>query len=305
KDDGSDDTTTPVVSASDISYAIVKQNVFAKSCMPCHASPQNQGGVNLESFANAAPFGDQIKADVDSGKMPKSPSPPISARQKALIDTWVSQRMPNNPGGPPAPPKPPLEPKFASIKEGIFKMKCLTCHNPTGKAKDVKLDQPSDLLAGQKVLVVPGKPEESLLIKMITPGGRRIMPPATSANGPLSPEQIAQITDWVQSGAVDDTALGDASKFQAIESKIIDPKCTNCHTAEGSAEHIPLDTWKDLTGGGEPFVIPKVADMSYLVELTEPGHAKMPPPPPKSDIPPLTPEEWNVIKDWINSGASQ
>lgn len=302
KDKGStDDVTTPIVSASEISFSLVSQNVFSKSCTSCHGA-QSQGGVNLETYANALPFAKQIKADVDSGHMPKSPGAPLTQRQKALIDLWVAQGAPDQAGGPAAPPPPPLTATFASIKESVFKPKCLTCHNPTGRAKGVKLDQPSDLLAGQNILVVPGKPEESPLVRVISPGARRPMPPPNKAP-PLGADEVAQITDWVSNGAADDTALGDASKFQAIQDKIIQPKCTKCHTDEGSAEHIALDTVKDLTGGGEAFVLPKMADVSWLVEITQPGHAEMPPP--TSGVAPITQEEWNVIKDWINSGANQ
>ena len=307
KDKGGDseDTTTPIVSASEISFSLVNQNVFAKSCVSCHGNGQNQGGVNLDTYANAAPFAAQIKADVDAGRMPKSPAPPLSQRQKDLIDLWVAQNAPNQAGGPGAPPKPPLTATFASIKESLIVPKCITCHNPTGKAKNIKLDAVGDLLVGQNILVVPGKPAASKLVRVITPGARHPMPPPNKGT-PLTDAEVAQITDWVAGGALDDSEAGENSKFQSIENNIIQPRCTKCHTAEGSAEHVSLDSVKDLTGGNEPFVIPKAADMSWLVEVLQPDQSGKPDmPPANSGIAPLTPEELNVIKDWINAGANQ
>jgi mono/diheme cytochrome c family protein len=300
KGSDSDDSTTPIVSASEISFSIVNQNVFAKSCVTCHGNGQSQGGVNLDTYANAVLSAQQIKLDVDTGHMPKSPAPPLSQRQKDLIDLWVAQKAPNQAGGPGAPDRPPLTATFASIKESLLTPKCTTCHNPTGRAKDIKLDTAADLQTGQKILVVPGKPEASVLVKVISPGARRPMPPGNKPK--LSDAEVAQISDWVAAGAVDDTAAGDASKFKAIQDNIIQPRCANCHTVEGSAEHVSLDSVRDLTGGGEPFVLAKDADNSWLLQILKPGVASMPPA--SSNIAPLTQEEWNVIKDWINAGAN-
>lgn len=294
---GSEDSVTPVVSASEISFALVNQYVFAKSCTSCHDSAQAKGGINLERYETSAGFAQQIKSAVESGRMPMSPVPALSQRQKDLIILWAAQGAPNEAGGTPAPQLPPLEAKFASIKANVLKFKCDTCHNPTGSGKRFLFDTPGQLLKGQRVLVVPGKPEESVLLKVVSPGARRPMPPVRSGKKPLSPEEVEKVRAWIAAGAEAD------AQFEAIQNEIIQDRCAGCHTFEGSAENVPLDSLRDLIGGGTPFVIAGDAQKSVFAIVSKPGEGRSMPPV-RSPAPPLTQEEWNVIKEWINNGAS-
>ncbi|MEQ9071562.1 MAG: c-type cytochrome domain-containing protein, partial [Gimesia chilikensis] len=63
-----------------------------------------------------------------------------------------------------------------------------------------------DLLKGgesESAAIVPGKPEESYLVKLITPEGNEAEMP--KAKTPLAQEQITLIRTWIQQGAMNDS----------------------------------------------------------------------------------------------------
>src|SRR5436305_2047291 len=86
--------------------------------------------------------------------------------------------------------------------EPILVDKCIRCHG--GLMKEGKLDMNSydSLIKGGKSgkAVVPGRPGDSLIIKY---SGRTSMPymPPPKKEKPLSPEQLAILTLWVEQGA--------------------------------------------------------------------------------------------------------
>ena len=84
--------------------------------------------------------------------------------------------------------------------------KCYSCHATKKQKGGLRLDSIEAILKGgaSGPAVVPGKPEESLLVFAINYAGPE-MPP----NGKLVPEQVAVLTRWIASGAA--WPLGDRS----------------------------------------------------------------------------------------------
>lgn len=94
------------------------------------------------------------------------------------------------------------EPNFQSIFETVIQPKCLSCHEPGGRAEDVPLATYEDLFTGGfEVLVVPGEPESSLFYQVMLPGARRPMPPPRSAIPPVELERLEAIRQWIEMGA--------------------------------------------------------------------------------------------------------
>jgi DNA-directed RNA polymerase subunit F len=85
----------------------------------------------------------------------------------------------------------------------ILQQNCFTCHSHAGgKSKGgLMLDSRNALLTGgdSGPAIVPGKPEESLLLQAVkqAPDAPK-MPP----KGKLTPEQVAILSDWIKQGAV-------------------------------------------------------------------------------------------------------
>ncbi|MEM0898255.1 MAG: DUF1549 domain-containing protein, partial [Verrucomicrobiota bacterium] len=98
----------------------------------------------------------------------------------------------------------------------ILRSECQGCHQPAKQKGDYVMTDFASLLAGGETgdpAIVPGHPEKSYLIDVITPvDGASEMPPK---DGPLLEEQVAMITQWVREGAVDDSPPSTAPKVDA------------------------------------------------------------------------------------------
>lgn len=78
---------------------------------------------------------------------------------------------------------------------------CYTCHSADTNAQGgLRVDDRNGLISGgnRGAAVVPGKPEESILLQAVSYSDKRLrMPPGEQ----LTPEQIADLTHWIRDGA--------------------------------------------------------------------------------------------------------
>ena len=89
--------------------------------------------------------------------------------------------------------------QFETSVRPILAKNCYSCHRQTSLG-GLRLDARASILKGGNSgpAIVPGKPEESLLVKVIEHTHDRLkMPPG----GKLSPEEIAAIRGWIEAGA--------------------------------------------------------------------------------------------------------
>jgi len=108
----------------------------------------------------------------------------------------------------------PKKVSFYSDIRPIFQAQCHGCHQPAKAKGDYVMTRFDALLkggdSGEKA-IVPGKPDESQLITLITPiNGEAEMPQKAD---PLPAEQIALITRWVAEGAADDTPASARQRY--------------------------------------------------------------------------------------------
>lgn len=88
----------------------------------------------------------------------------------------------------------------------VLQSNCLRCHGGMNHRGGYNMGTRAAAIAGGNhgVAIVPGKPDDSLLIKLIGPGpypdGIKPMP----LNGKLTDGEIATLRQWVASGAVMD-----------------------------------------------------------------------------------------------------
>ena len=104
---------------------------------------------------------------------------------------------------------------FEAKVRPVFAKNCYACHTDTMMG-GLRLDSADAVRKGGKSgpPIVPGKPDESLLIQAIRQTHDRIkMPP----NGKLKEEEIAAITEWVKAGAVWPAGAAAETKTQARE----------------------------------------------------------------------------------------
>src|SRR5437773_2356478 len=100
----------------------------------------------------------------------------------------------------------PEKVRFNQHVRPILSGNCFYCHGPDPKHReaDLRLDlrEGATLDLGGYAAVVPGKPDESALIKRVTstdPDER--MPPPASKKPHLTDEQIAILRRWIEQGA--------------------------------------------------------------------------------------------------------
>jgi mono/diheme cytochrome c family protein len=93
-----------------------------------------------------------------------------------------------------------VDPQLASKAHAVLQENCFKCHGPDKHKGDLRLDSAEAVKKGGEdgVVVVPGDPDKSLLIKAVGWADKDSrMPPKKK----LSDEQIAVLTAWVKAGA--------------------------------------------------------------------------------------------------------
>jgi len=96
------------------------------------------------------------------------------------------------------------DPDYVRDIKPLFKAKCYACHGAVRQKAGLRLDAGQLILKGAKrgEVIVPGKPEKSLLMTMISPHGqeRAEMPPEGEGET-LSEKDVSLIREWIKSGA--------------------------------------------------------------------------------------------------------
>jgi hypothetical protein len=87
----------------------------------------------------------------------------------------------------------------------ILEKRCLPCHNEELKNANVSFLDRDSLLSGGTLgpALIPGRPDQSLLIAALRHEGELQMPPGPK----LSSKEIAVLTEWIKRGAIWGTKL--------------------------------------------------------------------------------------------------
>lgn len=92
-------------------------------------------------------------------------------------------------------------PSFTADVQTIFTNRCIKCHSGQSPPRGLRLDSYEHVIAGgtYRPVVLPGKPEESEIVRRIKGSAISRMP----FDGPpfLTDEQIATIEAWIAAGA--------------------------------------------------------------------------------------------------------
>ncbi|MSV30687.1 MAG: DUF1549 domain-containing protein, partial [Bryobacterales bacterium] len=190
--------------------------IFAAKCIVCHGEKTPQGGLDLRS----------PDAVVKGGIHGSSVAPGASAKS-LLIDKLITRTMP--PG-----PEKLADAEIARIRDWIdrtlkppeqvtehdvlpiVQIRCVACHGKRKQEGGLDLRTVASRLKGGKSgpAVIPGKPEESLLIKRIVSGD---MPPAKLqleySVRPPTESEVARLRIWIAQGARE----GDPRETAAVD----------------------------------------------------------------------------------------
>lgn len=99
---------------------------------------------------------------------------------------------------------------------------CADCHGANQAKAGYKVEAFADLTkAGKKgALVVPNNATQSLLVKVLSGQGAKIMPPRTATAKPTQAE-ITKIKNWITAGAKDDSKAAMIDLLQELPVRLV------------------------------------------------------------------------------------
>lgn len=114
--------------------------------------------------------------------------------------------------------------EFEKDVRPILQANCTACHNVTTNEGGVILETVESMLkgGGSSPVLVPGKPEESLLYKLSRRGEEPVMPPMPNDRQarPLTAKELGIVRQWIIEGAKAGPAAAKAMNWQPINSRL-------------------------------------------------------------------------------------
>jgi len=202
----------------------------------------------------------------------------------------------------------------------VLQASCVKCHGSLMTQAGLRLDSEAGVLKGgvSGRAIVPGHSDDSLLVKRLL--GALGSPRMPMGGDPLPSQEINVIREWIDHGNFSVQASGApeveppvASHPQVAASTASSPvfareirpilagRCYGCHGPNVQQNGLRLDSLQALLKGSDngPIVVPGQADQSRLIRrLTALERPQMP-----YGGPPLSDEEIQQIRAWINAGA--
>ena len=192
----------------------------------------------------------------------------------------------------------------------ILETRCLSCHNPENDKGELQLDTRANALKGGEYgpAIVVGDPEKSSLyaLTIVPPDDDTIMPPK---GDPLTKKETDAIRRWIEQGALwpEDLVLVGMKKIEFVKDiqPILELTCVSCHREGNADAGLNLDNKEDAFRGGDsgPAIIPGKAraSMVYMTTVLNSNHEDLMPPASKGG--PLSTEQTDLLRAWINQGA--
>ncbi len=196
--------------------------VFEANCLVCHGENLRQNGLDLRTrdatlkggetgagIAPGRPDESLLFQKVSSGAMPMGPGK-LGADEIELIRKWIEAGALKQ-GEDLEAAKSQLAAQQVTEREAlvtILHVKCIVCHGKRIQRAGLDLRTRAGLLKGGKSgpAIVPGKPDESLLIKRIT--AREMPPPEWQFSyftRDISSGELEKLRQWIAAGAPPDS----------------------------------------------------------------------------------------------------
>ena len=196
-------------------------------------------------------------------------------------------------------------PKFEQQVLPIFTTYCFTCHGQSSAKLGLDLRTAGTALRGSfnGPVIVPGKPDESLLWKKVS---ARQMPPAIYGQK-IPDADLETIKAWIAAGAPSDAPAGELAKeaelqrarFDREVHPVLKARCVSCHGGAKPAAGLAVDSMAAVLKGAAngPVVVEGYSQKSALIRRVT--NKTMPPPQAGA---PLSEKEIRAIGEWIDRG---
>ncbi len=188
----------------------------------------------------------------------------------------------------------------------LFRKHCLDCHGGDKADGEYRVDSYLSLIDGGEsgdTAVVPGKPEEGVLLKYLTGALSPRMPKKRKA---LSSEEIERVRNWIEQGAIEgepEPVFSDdqIAFFETSIRPLLAKHCIECHGSEKARGNLAFTSRKDLLLGGTkgPAIVPGKPAASLLIQaVRHTGDLRMP-----RNKPQLGEEDISLLEKWISQQA--
>ncbi len=198
--------------AQELTYHADIVPLVNQHCLDCHDADQADGGFRVDTYRHLLKGGDEAGPAVVPGKADESPlveyltgkrTPRMPNQRKALADdeialirAWINRGAPEG--------EPRLAVTFTDEQLVFFETNirpllarhCIDCHGPDKANGNLAFRSRDDLIRGgtQGPAIVPGKPEQSLLISAVRHVGKLQMP---KSRPQLDEASIALLEKWI------------------------------------------------------------------------------------------------------------
>lgn len=206
---------------------------------------------------------------------------------------------------------------YEQINRLILKDNCIRCHNPSNAKGDVSIASFAEVRASLSDIqysalttqeMPPKNPLSADLQNLLQMWIEQGAPEVVSADVVETPTPTASPVSNASPTPASTPSLAPilVATYASIREGVFVPKCLKCHSEGERAEDFPLDSYVAMMAvsaneKGEFMIVSGDPSASTLVKEIEAG--KMPTK--KSGLPPVTPEELNVIRQWILEGAKE
>ncbi len=195
---------------------------------------------------------------------------------------------------------------FETAIRPLFEAKCWRCHGRDTQKGELDLSTPAGILKGGEAgpVLIPGKPEESLLFKKVHEGE---MPP--KKKDPLNEKEVLAIRHWIEAGAL----FGEkpaATRPEVTQHDVIPLvllRCAPCHGARKQEGELDLRTRASMLRGGKtgPVFVPGKPEESLILKRLRAEEM----PPRKRlievSVKPMESDEIAKLSQWIALGAPE
>ncbi|MEJ7616693.1 MAG: PSD1 and planctomycete cytochrome C domain-containing protein [Pyrinomonadaceae bacterium] len=188
---------------------------------------------------------------------------------------------------------------FETRVRPVLANNCYSCHAASASG-GLKLDARRSVLEGgsRGPAIVPGKPEDSLLMQAVAHTHDSLRMPLGGAK--LKDEEIAALAKWIKDGAF--WPETNEEFFAARVKPLLTAKCVACHGPESPQRNLRLDSREAIIKGGAsgPAVVPGDPDKSLLVASVRYTHNRYQMPPGGK----LSEREVADLEKWVKNGAA-
>jgi hypothetical protein len=186
--------------------------ILAAKCLKCHGEKIRRAELDLrsaESIRKGSESGSLLEPGspdesllwemIEGEVMPPEDEPRLTEAESRTLHDWIAAGAHFEKSQPEADQQVTQHDILP-----ILQLRCTVCHGQRRREAELDLRTPASILKGGRSgpAIIPGKPEESLLLKQITSGA---MPPrrmlVEASVKPMPENEIEQLTQWIREGA--------------------------------------------------------------------------------------------------------